>query len=487
MNVGRLRRRSLPGQGALLVIALCVALLFQGSRGLYETTEGRYAEVAREMVATGDWMTPRLDGQPHWSKPPLTYWSIAACLEVGGRNTWSARIPGAIAFLVAVVAVSSLGAALWDEATGVVAGIVFATSPFVVAGENVVSPDMLLACWEIVAVGCWWRAVRAREGRSQRGWVTGMWAMFGLAFLTKGPPGLLPLAAILAFVMIERRRGDRTPRLAQPAGVLLFVLLAFGWYALVVSHDHALAGYLLGEEVWGRVATGMHHRNARWYMPAVVFGLPLLVGGGAWLITSIIDAWRFSARSRWRDTVHGREAGFLLLWFALPLVVFCISKSRLPLYVLPLGAPLALGAARLAVRACGEAGALRRAAWVGIVSATLLVAAKGVSARMHSREDMRPLAEAARATNADRITVIDETALYGLEFYLDGSLHRMTGRELGAELDAARSRLNATPGRSELLLSRRGEPASLGRACRSSLTCTASSSGRYQLWLLRAH
>jgi 4-amino-4-deoxy-L-arabinose transferase len=473
------------GRARLLLLSLCVAFAFQGSRGLYETTEGRYAEVGREMVAAGDWMTPRLDGRPHWTKPPLAYWSIAASLEIVGRNTWAARVPGAAALVAATMGVALLGAAMWDALTGQLAALIFLTCPFVVAGANVVSPDMLLAGWEVLAVLCFWRAVRATTPRAERGWIVLMWAAFGLAFLTKGTPGLLPLAAILGFGAVQRRQGTRMPRITSAAGLGAFVLIGLGWYLASIARHPGLAGHLLRDEVWGRVATGMHHRNARWFMPAVVFGVPLTLGLGAWAVTACVDARRFLRLTSWSDAMRGSEARFLLWWFALPLLVFCFSRSRLPLYVLPLAAPTALALARLSIRARGGERAAHRVRVVAAASVLVLVAAKGVAALIDSPHDMRPVADAIRAVDADRVSVLDEPGLHGLQFYLDGGMHRVSSAELRGELEAAGQRLSQHADTRELIVSRRGMPPVLERACADALACSTSRVGAYQLRVLR--
>ncbi|HEX5132137.1 MAG TPA: glycosyltransferase family 39 protein [Candidatus Krumholzibacteria bacterium] len=292
-----------------MLIALIVAIAFQGSRGLFETTEGRYAEVAREMVATGDWITPRLDGAEHWSKPPLAYWTIALGIRAAGPNGWGVRGFNIIAFLATVLATCGIGAAMWDRDSGRLAALVTATAPFMVVGLNSVSTDMPLAMWEVAAVFCFWSALRPGARHPAR-WVNAMWIAFGLAFLTKGPPGLLPLAVIAIFAAVVRRRGQFVPRLVRIEGLAFFLVLAFGWYALVVARDPSLAGYFLGEEVWGRVATSMHHRNPQWYKPLVIYILPLSIGLGFWFFDALPLAVR--ARGRVRRAITQSPAWMFL-------------------------------------------------------------------------------------------------------------------------------------------------------------------------------
>ena len=102
-----------PGgrRGALALLLLLVfAFALQGSRALYAPDEGRYTDVALQMVESGDWLHPQLaPGVPHYTKPPLTYWAVAAALRLGGENTWAARAPNALAFVGAVLMVWRLG------------------------------------------------------------------------------------------------------------------------------------------------------------------------------------------------------------------------------------------------------------------------------------------------------------------------------------------------------------------------------------------
>ena len=142
------------------VAALCVvAFAFQGSRGLWHPDEGRYVNIAIQVLRTGDWMRPRLaDDFLHFSKPPLTYWAIAASVWVFGRTEWAVRLPYAVAFVLTTLLVYGFGRRLVPRAPWLPA-LVYATSALPYAAANIVTTDALLTLWETLAVfgfASWW-------------------------------------------------------------------------------------------------------------------------------------------------------------------------------------------------------------------------------------------------------------------------------------------------------------------------------------------
>ena len=440
-------------------LAVLVAFAFQGSRGLYETTEGRYAESALEMVQRGDLLEPTLAGRPHWTKPPLAYWPIAAGIALAGANGWGARASNAIAFCLAVLLVAGCGAALWDRATGVVAGLVYASSPFPAGAAYAVSADTLLALFELLAVYCYLRARRDPDAPRVRWWVRGMWVAWGLAFLTKGPVGLLPLLAVALF---EHRAGRRV-RLGDPAGLVAFALVAFSWYAWEGLRHPGLLAYYVRDEVIGRTLSNEFHRNPEWYKPFAIYLPALVLGQGAWLFfgARVVRRERLLApRALWARVRGGGAASFLLLWLAVPLAVLWLSSSRLVLYVLPVYAPIALAVARAVTAGLAPAAALRRATAVAVPSALVLVLLKGAAAYAAppSPKDMGRLYAATRAAAgpAAEVRVYGEDRLFGLQFYLRGQLRRVSrgGAEPWADerLDETLANLRRAPGRSHVLV-----------------------------------
>ena len=121
---------------AAVLLTLFTALAFQGSRGLYESTEGRYALCAWEMVASGNYLEPTLHGKPHWTKPPMGYWAVAAGLQTTGRNEWGARLSGAVAFCLTVLLTGWLGWRMSGPTAGFLAAVIYATSLFPVMVAN---------------------------------------------------------------------------------------------------------------------------------------------------------------------------------------------------------------------------------------------------------------------------------------------------------------------------------------------------------------
>jgi len=193
-DFGRLLRA--PGSRVALV-ALLVAFGFLGSRAIWDPDEGRYTNVALQMLASGNYLDlARHHETGHWTKPPATYWAIAAGVSAFGPTPAAARLPAALSFL-ACTGLAGWVARRLQPGTGALSALVFATMllPFVAA--NVITTDFPLAACQGLAMAAWLET-RFGTGRERGRWLLLMWAGFALAFLVKGPPALLPLLAVLA-------------------------------------------------------------------------------------------------------------------------------------------------------------------------------------------------------------------------------------------------------------------------------------------------
>ena len=409
----------------IALLAMALSLLFLGQRGIWDPDEGRYTNVALHMLDSGDWVDPHRSVEVgHWTKPPLTYWAIASSVAVFGHDPWAARLPGALAYLLCVLLAGRIALRL-APGSGLNAALAYSTMLFPIGASQLITTDYVLAACETLAM---WGFVEARFGaRRPRAWLTLMWAGFALAFLTKGPPGLLPLLAVLAFDLAAP--GRVRPRALQWQGVLVFVLLALPWYAVVTARNPGLLGYFLGNEVVGRVASDEFARHGQWYGWIAIYVPTLLVGTLPWTVALLRWARALPARVRmWRSPqARADDAATVLLaaWVLLPLLVFCISRSRLPLYILPLFVPLAVLAARQRQQE-GRA-PVRWRLWLGW--AALALALQFASSRFHTHKDAAAWADAIHARTPGPVTqvdFVDDMARYGLHLHLGADIEKLS-------------------------------------------------------------
>jgi len=425
--------RSAPYLKFILIVSLILVLFFQGSRGLYETTEGRYSESAREMVKSGNYLEPTLDDHPHWTKPPLTYWGIAAGIHLFGTNAWGARAFLIPTFLLTVLAMYLMGKAMWGEDGGRWTALVYATSLMTGASANVVSTDTLLTMWIALSSASFWTGMVKKDPR----WYLLFWTCAGAAFLTKGPPGILFLLGILPVYFLARKKDSSSPALFTIRGISLFLLLGLGWYLYEALKHPGLASYWLGYETIGRLAgrEGEFH-NPEWYAAITVYGPILLLGPLPWLAFALSKIRSFIREGLFSIDLKAIAGSYRRLYISLaffvPLVMFSLSKSKLPLYMLPLFIPLAAFFGR-SVQLMLARGLTRSSSviLVALLSVLLLVSLKGISGMdIGQGSDMkwfhRRILKAAEVSLASQdLYVMHYKPLYGLAFYRNSLFKRI--------------------------------------------------------------
>jgi 4-amino-4-deoxy-L-arabinose transferase len=363
-------------------------------------------------------MVPTLNGNPHWTKPPFAYWMISAGMAVVGENAWGARMGGALASAIVAGCLALVGDQLWNRKTGTLAAIIWTTGLLPAAGTFTVSTDIYLAAAETIALCAFLLGWRLQKTN----WFILMWGAFGIAFLTKGPPGLLPLAPILLFAY--RLRLLR--HLFIQAGPLIFIGIGFSWYAWAVLEHPGLIQYFIGVEVLDRVASNNVH-NYQWYRAFTLY-LPVLIFAlGPWGIMALWKGIRTSSFANPRTLLKISPETFLVAAIGIPLVIFCVVKSKLPLYILPLAAPLALLTANfLSTKLQKET-----ITWVAMLSLLFLWSIKIGSGQLHHKNDMQQLSEMVQPVLDEvdletPLLAFRQTKLFGLQFYLKQPLVRVT-------------------------------------------------------------
>jgi 4-amino-4-deoxy-L-arabinose transferase-like glycosyltransferase len=409
----------------IAALALVLALGFLGSRGIWDPDEGRYTNVALNMLDSGDWLNPRRnDDVGHWTKPPLTYWAIASSVGVFGKNPWAARLPAALAYLLSIWLAWCVARRLAPGAQAQ-AAVIYATMLFTLGASQLITTDYILAACLGVAISAF---VEARFGRAYpRRWLVVMWVGFALAFLTKGPPALLPLLVVLLFDQwMPDRRGHRA---LQLWGLGAFVLLALPWYIAVIHGNPGLFEYFIGDEVVNRVTTNEFGRHGEWYGWLQIYAPTLLLGTLPW--TPALLRWArglpAQAKSWWRNPQRrAADAPWLLLalWVLLPLLVFCMARSRLPLYLLPLFLPLAVIAARQRQQ---EGRGLPRWHWL-LLWAVVLLGLKFAAAHWPTHKNAAVWAAQIRerAPDVGEVVFIEDMARYGLRLHLDVEIEKIS-------------------------------------------------------------
>lgn len=355
---------------------LCLGLLPLFLRPLWEPDEARYAEIPREMLALGDWLTPRLNFVLYFEKPPLQYWLSALSMKAFGHNAIAARLPLALATLVSMGAAYLLARRLGARRP-MWAAFMVATTILGFISAQVLTLDALFSAFLVASVVIAAEAVTARyEGRGALGWTLGAFGAAALALLTKGlaAPVLLGgvMLASLAFTWRDSRLRNILLRvLFDPFGWLLFLAISVPWFWFVEKANPGHAQFFFIHEHFARFTSDVHARQGSKnpIMDKLYFLGVLLVGLLPWLSASVVGmgrGWRFAWRSKGPmvegAALHRWTVGFTLMAFAVPFFFFSASGSKLPQYILPVFVPLA--ALACAMEFEGEEGkALRRHGW----------------------------------------------------------------------------------------------------------------------------
>jgi 4-amino-4-deoxy-L-arabinose transferase-like glycosyltransferase len=307
-------------------------------RRLIHPDEGRYAEIPREMVASGDWLTPRLDGIKYFEKPALQYWLTAAAYEAFGIHQWTARLWPALAGFVGVLFIGYVGLRLGGPRLALYSAAALGGCIWYVLNAHILTLDSGLTLWMSVGFGALLLAQRsAAAEREQRIWMLIAWSALALAVLSKGLIGVvLPGASLFVYSLLTRDWAVWR-RLHLFGGLLLFTLIAAPWFIAVSLANPEFFRFFFIHEHFERFLTNEHHREGAWW-----YFVPILAGGILPWLTVL--AW--TAPRLWSgasvDSNGFSWQRFALVWSAFIFVFFSLSSSKLPSYILPIFPALAL-------------------------------------------------------------------------------------------------------------------------------------------------
>jgi 4-amino-4-deoxy-L-arabinose transferase-like glycosyltransferase len=318
---------------AVLVI-LCVLSFWLGlgRLGLIDPDEPFYALSAKEMLAAGDWSTPRIFGQPQFEKPIGFYWLEMASFSAFGRNEFAARAPAALFGSLLVLLTYLFAARAFGRRAGLLAGLVLATTVSYVVTSRMVLTDVVFAFF--VCGACFASVAGVRTDRRETLWWLLASACAGIAGLVKGPLGaLIPTLATATFAWTSRRPLGLTRR-AAALGVALGLAIAAPWYVLMIArHGWTFVQSFIIHENFERLVVAEHPSNNHPF-----YYVALLVAGSLpWLPALLLSL----ARARDPEGPDGTGL-FLKGWIASGLVFFTLAASKLPTYVLFLSVPISI-------------------------------------------------------------------------------------------------------------------------------------------------
>ncbi len=332
--------RTGPQPRDIVILIVMIGLffaLFLGSRPLSVPDEGRYVEIPREMVETGDWLTPRLNGVKYFEKPALFYWFEAVLIRLFGLSEWSVRLGPALFALFGCLAVYYAGARLSGRRAGLLSAVVLATSLLYYGLSRGIILDMPVSAFLTASLLSFLLGTREPEGTTQRLFFWGFYAFAALAVLTKGLIGIVIPGMIIVPWMLVMNEWRILRSMHLLSGMIIFFAIAAPWHILVQRANPEFFNFYFIHEHFERYLTKVHGRyKPFWFfIPVVLFGL---FPWSAFLVQAV----KHRLPASWKDRRTATETIFLLIWAGLVFLFFSASSSKLVPYILPVLPPLAL-------------------------------------------------------------------------------------------------------------------------------------------------
>jgi 4-amino-4-deoxy-L-arabinose transferase-like glycosyltransferase len=363
----------------LLWLALAFGLLLGfrlGSYPLDNPDEGRNTEIPREMLATGDWVTPRLNGVVYFEKPPLVYWSVGACILLFGKSEWALRATPALFALGGILLTYAAARRLYGRTAGLASATVLGTGLLYFGTGRFLVLDMAVSVLMSATLFCFILALDEPPGTRRRWLYYGLYASAALATLTKGFIGFLVTGAVMFLWLLIFNQWKRLRPMYLPSGIALFLLIALPWHVLAAMRNETWAHRYIYYEHWARFTTTEHGRFQPWH-----YFIWILLGGLFPWMVFLWPAVRDAVRGGWSRRGENLTAWFLITWVVFIFLFFTKSQSKLPAYILPVFPAVAVLIGRWLAGVLADPAGLLRLRWslrgfsfaCGLLAAALIV------------------------------------------------------------------------------------------------------------------
>jgi 4-amino-4-deoxy-L-arabinose transferase-like glycosyltransferase len=325
-------------------LLITVALIWFANleyRTLIKPDEGRYAEIPREMVVSGDWVTPRLNELKYFEKPPLQYWATATAYTLFGEHQWTSRLWAGLTGFAGILLVWFAGLRLFGREAAGYAALLLSSSLLYVLMAHINTLDMGVTFFLTLGIVGLLLGQAQADRTKQRNWMLVAWAGLALAVLSKGLMGLvLPGAALFIYCVVQRDFGV-LKRMHWLPGLAVFFAITVPWFVLVMKANPEFFERFFIYEHYTRFTTKTHGRYQPWY-----YFIPILLAGALpWTVLMFDSMFRCvvgGGRGRGLPDKMFNTQRFLLIWAVFIYAFFSVSGSKLPSYLLPMFPALAL-------------------------------------------------------------------------------------------------------------------------------------------------
>lgn len=322
----------------LAVLFILFYSILLGSHALFTPDEGRYSEVAREMIVTRDYITPRINGVAFLDKPILYYWLQASAIKLFGLKEWSLRFWPALLGVIGTLITYFAGRTLFNRRIGLLSAFILATCPLYYGASHYANLDLEVAIFISLSLFTFLCGIQGALTSSKRILLIMSYVFAALAFLTKGLIGIAFPVMIIGTWVILLNRWTILTKMHLIMGLLIFSAITLPWYILVQKANPQFLHFFFVTQQFSRFLTtqSFNSKATFWFYIPIVF-----IGAFPWTLF-IIGSFTNTIKSIWKNrNTHANEL-FLLLWVVLIFIFFSIPQSKTIGYILPIFPAMAL-------------------------------------------------------------------------------------------------------------------------------------------------